>query len=67
MGNENHKKLERYILDHLKGDEVEEDAFTADTVEGAYGAQTFARLRAAKHTWDPGNLFRHNHNIPPAA
>jgi FAD/FMN-containing dehydrogenase len=40
---------------------------TAETVEGAYGAQTFARLRAAKRVWDPGNLFRHNHNIPPAA
>jgi len=36
MGNENHKKLERYILDHLKGDQVEDDVFTADTVEGKF-------------------------------
>jgi glutaminyl-peptide cyclotransferase len=36
LGNENHKKLERYILDHLKGDNVEDDAFTADTVEGKF-------------------------------
>ncbi len=36
MGNANHKKLERYIVDHLKGDEVEDDAFTADTVEGKF-------------------------------
>ena len=36
MGNENHKKLEHYILDHLKGDQVEEDVFTADTVEGKF-------------------------------
>src|SRR3981081_3177962 len=36
MGSENHKKLERYILDHLKGDQVEDDAFTADTVEGNF-------------------------------
>lgn len=36
MGNENHKKLERYIVDHLKGDEAEDDAFTADTVEGKF-------------------------------
>jgi hypothetical protein len=36
MGNENHKKLEHYILDHLKGDQVEDDAFTADTVEGKF-------------------------------
>jgi glutaminyl-peptide cyclotransferase len=36
MGNGNHKKLERYILDHLKGDQVEDDAFTAGTVEGKF-------------------------------
>ena len=41
MGNGNHKKLERYILDHLKsdnlkGDEIETDDFTADTVEGKF-------------------------------
>ena len=41
MGNEAHKKLERYILDHLKedhleGDQIEEDDFTADTVEGKF-------------------------------
>ena len=36
MGNENHKKLEHYIIDHLKGDQVEDDAFTADTVEGKF-------------------------------
>jgi len=36
MGSENHKKLERYIVDHLKGDQVEDDSFTADTVEGKF-------------------------------
>jgi len=36
MGSENHKRLEHYILDHLKGDQVEDDAFTADTVEGKF-------------------------------
>ncbi|MGC1475007.1 MAG: M28 family peptidase, partial [Terriglobales bacterium] len=40
-GNENHKKLERYIIDHLKddhlqADQIEDDAFTADTVEGKF-------------------------------
>ena len=34
IGSANHKKLEEYILGHLKGDQVEDDAFTADTVEG---------------------------------
>ena len=36
MGSENHKKLENYITAHLKGDQVEDDAFTADTVEGKF-------------------------------
>ena len=36
LGSENHKKLERYIFDHLKGDQVEDDAFTADTPEGKF-------------------------------
>jgi Zn-dependent M28 family amino/carboxypeptidase len=36
IGSENHKKLESYITSHLKGDQVEEDAFTADTVEGKF-------------------------------
>ena len=36
IGNENHKKLERYIAEHLKGDQVEDDSFTADTVEGKF-------------------------------
>jgi glutaminyl-peptide cyclotransferase len=34
LGSANHKKVEDYILAHLKGDEVENDAFTADTPEG---------------------------------
>jgi Zn-dependent M28 family amino/carboxypeptidase len=36
LGSENHKKLERYIVDHLKGDQVEDDVFMADTVEGKF-------------------------------
>ena len=36
IGSENHKKLERYILDHLKNDQVENDVFTADTPEGKF-------------------------------
>ena len=34
IGSANHKKLENYILAHLKGVETAEDAFTADTPEG---------------------------------
>jgi len=36
MGSENHKKVENYITSHLKGDQVEDDAFAADTVEGKF-------------------------------
>ncbi len=36
IGSENHKKVENYILDHLKGDDVESDSFVADTVEGKF-------------------------------
>lgn len=34
IGSANHKKVEDYIVAHLKGDEVENDIFTASTPEG---------------------------------
>ncbi|HEX4783776.1 MAG TPA: M28 family peptidase [Candidatus Sulfotelmatobacter sp.] len=34
VGSANHKKVEDYIVSRLKGDQVEDDAFTADTPEG---------------------------------
>jgi glutaminyl-peptide cyclotransferase len=34
IGSSNHKKLEAYIAAHLKGDQVEDDAFIADTPAG---------------------------------
>jgi glutaminyl-peptide cyclotransferase len=34
VGSANHKKVEDFILSHLKGDAVENDVFTADTPEG---------------------------------
>jgi len=36
IGSANHKKLEQYIISHLKGDHVEDDSFTADTPEGKF-------------------------------
>jgi len=36
IGSANHKKVENYILAHLKGDAVEDDAFTIDTSEGKF-------------------------------
>jgi Zn-dependent M28 family amino/carboxypeptidase len=36
IGSANHKKVEDYILAHLKNDAVESDSFTADTPEGKF-------------------------------
>jgi glutaminyl-peptide cyclotransferase len=36
IGSANHKKVEEYIVSHLKGDSVEDDIFTADTPEGKF-------------------------------
>lgn len=36
LGSANHKRVEEYITDHLKGDQVEDDVFTADTPEGKF-------------------------------
>jgi hypothetical protein len=34
-------------------------------VRAAYPGATWGRLAAIKHRYDPDNLFRINHNIPP--
>jgi glutaminyl-peptide cyclotransferase len=36
IGSANHRKVEDYFLAHLKGDEVENDTFTANTPEGKF-------------------------------
>lgn len=36
LASANHKKVEDYIVSHLKGDEVENDVFTVDTPEGKF-------------------------------
>jgi Zn-dependent M28 family amino/carboxypeptidase len=38
LASANHKKVEEYISSHLKGDQVEDDNFTADTPEGKFPA-----------------------------
>lgn len=37
-----------------------------ERVRAAYGDSTFERLRHTKQRYDPDNMFRFNHNIPPA-
>jgi len=41
LASANHKKVEDYLASHLKGDTVEEDAFTADTPEGKFPVRNF--------------------------
>jgi len=41
LASANHKKVEDYLASHLKGDAVEEDAFTADTPEGKFPVRNF--------------------------
>jgi hypothetical protein len=36
LGSANHKKVEEYLDSRLKGDQVEDDVFTADTPEGKF-------------------------------
>ena len=38
----------------------------ADRVRAAYGRAKFQRLQALKRKFDPDNVFRLNHNIPPS-
>jgi len=38
---------------------------STDRVRAAFGDEKFERLREIKRRFDPDNLFRFNHNIPP--
>jgi hypothetical protein len=54
--------------DAAAGRYVNEVSETGDSVvRSIYGDVTYRRLAGLKRTWDPANLFRLNHNVPPAA
>jgi glutaminyl-peptide cyclotransferase len=49
IGSENHKKVENYILSHLKGDDVEQDNFEITTKEGKFSVHNIiAKFPGAK-------------------
>jgi hypothetical protein len=41
-------------------------AIAHQRVRAAFSPTTWERLRQVKRCYDPDNLLRHNHNIPPA-
>ncbi len=41
LGSPAHAKLENYLRQHLKNDDLEEDAFIADTPKGKFPARNF--------------------------
>ncbi|MFE6888472.1 FAD-binding oxidoreductase [Streptomyces sp. NPDC057694] len=53
---------ERNMVNFLSPDEASDP----DEVRAVYGAERFDRLAAVKKRYDPANIFRLNHNIPPA-
>ena len=64
------------ILEHLQASDavspVDDGAYVnflgedgPARIHQAYPGPTWERLVAVKRRWDPTNLFRHNHNIPP--
>jgi FAD/FMN-containing dehydrogenase len=44
---------------------LEQGAELRTQTRDSYAPETWDRLVALKRRWDPGNLFRFNHNIPP--
>jgi len=49
VGSANHKKVEEYLASRLKGDQVEDDVFTADTPEGKFPVHNIvAKFSGAK-------------------
>lgn len=60
------RNLYQRILPHSTGGTYVNYLSTGDDVHTAYSDARFGRLAGIKARYDPGNLFRFNHNIAPA-
>jgi len=56
--------VRRFTNGHVYVNYIDQGEGT-DRVRAAFGPDKFARLAAIKKTYDPGNVFRMNQNIPP--
>lgn len=57
--------VDRAVLPYRVGD-YPNFVMEPTDASGFFDAQTWARLRAVKSLYDPGDLFKGNHQIPPA-
>jgi FAD/FMN-containing dehydrogenase len=60
------RSLYQRILPHSTGGSYVNYLSAGDDVRTAYSEARFRRLAGIKARYDPGNLFRFNHNIAPA-
>jgi FAD/FMN-containing dehydrogenase len=60
------RNLYQRVLPHSTGRSYVNYLSEGDDVHTAYGDARFNRLASIKARYDPGNLFRFNHNIAPA-
>ena len=54
-----------FVVDSVPGHYVNEVPVDVKDIAAIYGPVKTERLGALKRTWDPENVFRLNHNIPP--
>lgn len=59
-------RLEPWIGDRKHTNFLARDDAAPESVRRAYDAPTYQRLQEIKAARDPANMFRFNHNIPPA-
>jgi hypothetical protein len=59
------ESVDRAVLPYRAGDYPNFVMEPADA-SGFFDAETWARLREAKAIYDPSDLFKGNHHVPPA-